>query len=266
MPRLPSPDSDVVHVTYRHTESLGGAALDTDVSLLSVGERARLARFLFARDRRDFAASHALVRRRLSNHADLSPGAWTFEVKPGGKPHLSASHVGVDLAFNVSHTRGLVACAIGRGVDIGVDVESIDRAVEGRDIATRYFSPDEVRLLDACDAVERRVRFIELWTLKEAYVKAIGRGLGHSLATFGFAFDGDRGIRFAPPPGEQATQWTFALLAPSVRHRLAVATRSPRAVVRMVEEAHEEAHEEADHGLQPLRRSDWRGRRGVPRP
>ena len=266
MPRLPSPDSDVVHVTYRHTESLGGAALDTDVSLLSVGERARLARFLFARDRRDFAASHALLRRRLSNHADLSPGAWTFEVKPGGKPHLSASHVGVDLAFNVSHTRGLVACAIGRGVDIGVDDESIDRAVEGRDIATRYFSPDEVRLLDACDAVERRVRFIELWTLKEAYVKAIGRGLGHSLATFGFAFDGVRGIRFAPPPGELAAQWTFALLAPSVWHRLADATRSPRAVVRMVEEAHEEAHEEADHGLQPLRRSDWRGRRGVPRP
>ncbi|MDA1184689.1 MAG: 4'-phosphopantetheinyl transferase superfamily protein [Acidobacteria bacterium] len=252
---LPVPDSDVVHVTYRHTEALGGTALDADVSLLSVDERARLARFVFARDRRDFAASHALLRRRLSTHADLPPDAWTFEVEPGGKPHLSADHVGADpafnLAFNLSHTHGLVACAIGRGVDIGVDVESIDRAVEGRDIATRYFSPDEIRLLDACDAVERQARFIELWTLKEAYVKAIGRGLGHSLATFGFAFDGERGIRFAPPPGEQAMQWTFALLAPSARHRLAVATRSPCAVVRMADDANEGA------GTEPLRRSDW---------
>lgn len=234
-PGTRSPNPVVVHVTCRDTESLGGAELDTDVSLLSADERTRHARFVFARDRRDFAAAHALLRRQLSMHADVTPDAWTFEVAPDGKPHLSRSCVGADLAFNLSHTRGLVACAIGHGADIGLDVESIDRVVDGRDIVAHYFSPDEVELLDACDATERPARFTELWTLKEAYVKAIGRGLSHPLDRFGFAFDGARGIRFTPPPDAQATQWTFALLKPSVRHRLAVAVRSPSAVVRMTD-------------------------------
>jgi len=229
----PSPDPIVVHVAYRDTESLSGPALDADVSLLSVDEQTRHARFVFARDRRDFAAAHALLRRQLSMHADVPPAAWTFEVAPDGKPHLSRACVGAGLDFNLSHTRGLVACAVGRGADIGLDVESIDRNVDGRDIGARYFSPGEVALLDACDATARPARFIELWTLKEAYIKAIGRGLGHPLDSFGFAFDGTGGIRFIPPPDAQATEWTFSLSAPSVHHRLAVAVRSPSAVVRV---------------------------------
>jgi 4'-phosphopantetheinyl transferase len=232
-PEITPPDPVVVHVSCCDTASLDGAALDADVALLSVDERTRHARFAFARDRRDFAAAHALLRRRLSMHANVRPDAWTFELAPEGKPFLSSAHVGVDLAFNLSHTCGLVACAIGRGADIGLDVESIDRVVNGRDIVARYFSPGEVEGLDACDAAERPARFIELWTLKEAYVKAIGRGLRYPLDRFGFAFDDARGIRFMPPPDVQATQWTFALFAPSARDRLAVAVRSPSAVVRM---------------------------------
>ena len=96
-------------------------------------------------------------------------------------------------------------------------------------------------MLDACDAAERPTRFIELWTLKEAYVKAIGHGLSHPLDRFGFAFDSERGIRFTAPPDEHAAQWTFALLAPSVRHRLAVAVRAPSAIVLVAADANEGA-------------------------
>jgi len=247
----PSHSSSVVDVTYHDTKSLDETSLDADVSLLSVGERARHARFVFAQDRRDFAAAHALLRRQLSMHAHVPPDALTFDATSEGKPYLSDRLISRGLAFNLSHTRGMVACAIGRDVDIGVDVESIDRTVDGRDIVARYFSSGEVRLLDDCDVADRPARFIELWTLKEAYIKAIGRGLSHPLDCFGFAFDGERGIRFIPPPDVPATPWTFALLAPSVRHRLAIAVHAPSAVVRTTDVTGD------DMGAVPLRRSDW---------
>jgi len=212
-----------VHVWYRTTEGADAFdARETDLSDLSSGERARCVRFAFERDRRDFAAAHALLRTQLSNYADVAPAAWTFDAPPDGKPFIVSSGEPT-LAFNLSHTRGCVACAIAAGGEVGIDVESADRALDGRKIAARYFSTAECDWLDACAARERAIRFIELWTLKEAYIKAIGRGLSHPLNTFGFAFDGERDIRFCPPPDAQASAWRFALFAPSARYRMAVA-------------------------------------------
>ena len=211
-----------VHVWCRTTGDADMLdARETD--LLSSDERARCARFAFARDRRDFAAAHALLRTRLSHYADIAPAAWTFDALPDGKPFIVSSSGEPTLSFNLSHTHGFVACAIAGGGEVGIDVESVDRALDGRTIAARYFSKAESDWLDACDARERAIRFIELWTLKEAYIKAIGRGLSHPLNAFGFAFEGERHIRFSPPPDTQASAWTFALFAPSARYRMAVA-------------------------------------------
>lgn len=213
-----------VHVWYRTT---GGAdtldARETDLSDLSSDERARCARFAFARDRRDFAAAHVLIRTHLSHYADVAPAAWTFDALPDGKPFIVCSSGEPTLTFNLSHTHGFVACAIAGGGEVGIDVESFDRALDGREIAARYFSKAESDWLDACEARERAIRFIELWTLKEAYIKAIGRGLSHPLNAFGFAFEGKHHIRFSPPPDAEASAWTFTLFAPSPRYRMAVA-------------------------------------------
>lgn len=220
-----------VHVWCRATGD--GDTLDaceTDLSDLSSDEHARCARFVFARDRRDFAAAHSLLRTRLSQYTDVGPAAWTFDALPGGKPFIASASGQPALAFNLSHTHGFVACAIAPGGEVGIDVESVDRALDGRRIATRYFSKAENDWLDACDGRERAIRFIELWTLKEAYIKAIGRGLSLPLNGFGFAFEGERHIRFSPPPDTQASAWTFALFAPSARYRLAVAVEATPSV------------------------------------
>jgi 4'-phosphopantetheinyl transferase len=206
------------------------AEIHEALALLSQEERARHDRFVHARDRRDFAAAHALLRRVLSTYDDTSPAAWAFEATPAGKPRIARREAGgPGLTFSLSHTRGFVACAVARGMDVGVDVESIDRGADGREIARRYFSAAEAARLDACPDAERAARFVELWTLKEAYVKAIGEGLSVPLDGFSFAFDEAGHITLEKPVRERGVYFTFALMTPSPRTRLAVAIRSESA-------------------------------------
>lgn len=216
-----------VHVRYRLTgpghENVYAYARAMET--LSAGERARAERFAVPSDRLAFVAAHALLRETLSEHADVPPEAWTWSETSHGKPRLGEAHASCDLSFNLSHTRGFVACAVCRGSDVGVDVESLTQRVHPLDLADRLFSPAEAAGLRACAESERHRRFIELWTLKESYVKAIGEGLSHPLDTFSFLFEDPMSPRFDPPAGEDAAAWQFALFAPSDAHRMAVAVR-----------------------------------------
>jgi 4'-phosphopantetheinyl transferase len=213
-----------VRIWYRFTESIGERELSELSMLLSDDERARSRRFMFMRDRRDFTAAHALVRRTLSLYADRHPSAWKFDVTEGGKPALAGAQ-GDALTFNLSHTHGLVACAIARETELGVDVESINRINEGRQIAERFFSPLECRYLETCEQSGYMCRFIELWTLKESYLKGSGVGLAHPLGSFSFAFEANDTITFNAPPGVMPSDWQFVLAAPAPGYRLAVAVR-----------------------------------------
>jgi 4'-phosphopantetheinyl transferase len=216
-----------VHVRYRVTDTMEEADIASAAAMLSPDEHARYARLMFARDRRDYAAAHALLRTSLSQYAEVAPQQWTFRTDAGGKPSLVADQAGSRLSFNLSHTHGLVACAIAGGADVGIDVESVDRVVDDR-VARRFFSERENADLSRCasDALRAR-RFLALWTLKEAYVKAIGQGLSHPLNTVVFAIGDDDAIAFMPPSDVDAAEWHFRLLAPTVRHHLAVAVRQP---------------------------------------
>ncbi len=152
------------------------------------------------------------------------------------------------------------------GVDVGVDVEAIGDRVDGRDIAARYFSPREIAALDACAPSERRARFIEFWTLKEAYLKATGQGLAERLDLFGFALEGSEGLRFQAPPGLSSEAWTFALCAPSTHDRLAVAVQStPHTRDHIVVRVADEGALDADAPVVPmLRRSSPRNEISAP--
>jgi 4'-phosphopantetheinyl transferase len=214
-----------VHVRYRLIDGFGEDDCTRAMDILSGEERARAARFVFARDRLMFVAAHAMLRQALSGYEGVRPDAWTFDQVANGKPVLGARHQGIDLTFNLAHTHGVVACAIARGVDVGVDVEAVTSRVHALDIATRFFAPAEVEALRACEAERRDVRFIEIWTLKESYIKALGEGLSHPLATFAFAFDEAASCRFAAAAPADRDAWHFELFAPTSAHRMAVAVR-----------------------------------------
>ncbi len=211
-----------VHLWYHVTSPLDD--VDAACGVLDAEERARHGRFRFAEDRRDFAMAHALLRRSLSRYDQRPAPAWTFAADASGKPRLAPAHPS-GLTFNLSHTRGLVACAIGRDADVGIDDESVDARVDGQDIARQFFSSREVDALDACPVGERAARFIDLWTLKEAYLKATGAGIAGGLRSVEFHFSGERALRFASREPDGGASWTFALFAPTPGTRMAVAAR-----------------------------------------
>ena len=224
--------SDVA-LWYCHTGSLGDADLTSWGALLSDGERARRDRFLFAEDKRDFIASHALLRRALSQYGGVAPAEWRFEANGFGKPAVVAEQAGEPpLAFNLSHTRGLVACAITRGASVGIDVERCERSVAGSEIASRYFAASEIRQLQMCPPDQYPTRFLELWVLKESYIKAVGSGLSLGLHSFSFEFQGDSDLRFTPHDAGRG--WQFWLMAlPESRLAVAVRPQSPRCALRL---------------------------------
>lgn len=215
-----------VAIWYCDTEAVGADELARLDRRLSTDERMRRDRFVFERDRHDFTVAHAVARRALSHYAERAPEEWRFRTDSFGKPAIVEPQAGMPpLTFNLSHTRGLVACAVARGTRLGIDIERIEQVTEFEEIACRFFSPTEVCMLNACAPEEYSTRFLELWTLKEAYLKAIGRGMSVPLDSFAILFGADDGIKFAAPPDEDAG-WNFLLAAVPTGARIAVAVQS----------------------------------------
>lgn len=204
-----------------------GATLEAYDRLLTPDERAKTRRFRFARDRHDCLVTRALVRTTLSRYAEVDPAAWRFEKNQYGRPHLVAGQCDRDLRFNLSHTRGLIACAVTIGREVGVDVETLSRSGETVAIADRYFSATEIRALRALPEDRQRVRFFEYWTLKESYIKARGMGLALPLDQFSFLLDAGPpiGIAFDPRLEDHADDWQFDLRRETPEHMLAVGVR-----------------------------------------
>lgn len=179
---------------------------------LSNDELVRCDRFHLDRDRHDYANAHDLLRRTLSRYDALPPDAWRFHATAHGKPVLAPEPCpSVPLTFNLSHTHQIVACVVSRGAAVGIDVERVDRVPDTMSIAARFFSARETATLqDRASGHDRALRFIELWTLKESFVKATGKGLSQPLQGFTFDLDDEHAISFAPPYGLTALSWRFS--------------------------------------------------------
>jgi 4'-phosphopantetheinyl transferase len=218
-----------VHLWYLFPDAIAAGRPDLLAAYeawLAPDERARRARYLFEHSRLEYLLTRALVRSTLSRYAPVAPGAWTFVKNEHGRPEIEArEHAWI--RFNLSNTRGLIACALSRDLPVGVDVEDAERSGETVAIADRFFSAREVAALRALPEEQRRGRFFDYWTLKEAYIKARGMGLAIPLDQFSFLLDEAPPIRIAFDPrlGDDEAAWQFEPFALSAKHRTAVAVR-----------------------------------------
>lgn len=217
-----------VAVYFARPEALAGAdRRAAALASLTADERARLERFRFERDRDVALASRALQRLALSRCAPVEPTAWRFATTTHGRPEIVAPpHApGRVIRFNVANTLGLVVCAVTIGRDVGVDVESW-RDDAPYDIVDSHFASTEQAALRALPPEQHARRFTELWTLKEAYIKARGHGLALPLDRFWFDLAGEAPrLAIDPELADDAASWQVALWSPTPRHCAALCVR-----------------------------------------
>jgi len=216
-----------VHIWFQETEPLDGDSLAMADQVLSEQERTQRDCFRHPADQRDYTAAHSLLRRSLSKHdCSRKPSGWRFDKSVFGKPYIIKDDEKTPtIEFSLSHTRGLVACAVSLA-RVGIDVERSRHGFDYEDIAHSNFSHNEIEALQQLPAYARNARVLELWTLKEAFLKAIGRGLFLRLDSVWFELSPSGAIRLHAPGDVDTTSWKFALFMPHPEVWMAVAIES----------------------------------------
>ena len=146
-------------------------------SLLDETEKSRAAGISNRAARHEFVKCRALLRLLLSKQTGLPAATLAFATGENGKPVLLGSP---EVHFNVSHSDGTVLIAIA-SVEIGVDIERIDRSVDYAGVAQSVFSRSEIEILCEASDARRGEVFFSIWTRKEAYLKATGAGFSSNL-------------------------------------------------------------------------------------
>ena len=212
-----------VHVWFcKPTDILDEATLSGYEAVLSEQEIERYHRFHFDKDRHGYLVSHALLRYSLSKYAELPASQWQFSSGEHGKPELLSPSVAPGLRFNLTHTDGLSACVITLNRRCGIDAENIHRKNKLSAVARRMFAEEELAQLDVKNIESQ---FYYFWTLREAYVKALGTGLAGSSKEFYFDVDMsglNAVMHHRKISHTEATTWHFSLYEPTPEHVLAL--------------------------------------------
>jgi 4'-phosphopantetheinyl transferase len=230
-PKLATLQNGACQLWYWQLEALPPALLERAIPFLSDGELARYHRYRVNEPARTFLAARFLLRSLLSAYGALDPREWRFAANPWGRPYIlnpdPACH---ELVFNLSHKPGMVTCLAGWDRRLGVDVEDTSASrTYWLQVADRFFSPSEVAKLHQLPPDRQPNRFFELWTLKEAYIKARGRGLSLGLSAFSFSPEHYRAtVQFDAGFDDDPARWDFRFFRPDAKHLIATAvSRTP---------------------------------------
>ena len=213
-PELSLP-AHAVHV-WRADLGLEAAYLRRLERNLSADERARASRFRFARDRDRFVGARGLLREILAPYLNASPGRLSFGYGAHGKPFLAGEEHST-LRFNVSHSFDAMLLAIAHMREVGVDVEGVRNiGLAMEEIGETVLSEPEKQALARFDGEDKRTNFLRFWTLKEAYIKADGRGVSLPLKRIDVSAPEGRVAVLDEATGEWRTcsRWELRTLAP----------------------------------------------------
>ncbi len=215
-PERPRLDHDEVHVWAARLdvvpEVLAGLA-----ATLSDEERERAGRFRFARLRERYTAGRGLLRWLLGRYLDIGPAEVELVYSSDGKPALAPRSSGAGIHFNLSHSENLALFAFTRAGAVGVDVERIRPMKGAKDLVARFFSRRESELFQKLAEDQQPAAFFNLWTRKEALLKATGKGITGGLHELEVTFLPGEPARLLAMSrnSERAARWTLRELSPA---------------------------------------------------
>jgi 4'-phosphopantetheinyl transferase len=157
--------------------------------------------------RNRYATSRVLLKYAAGAVLRGDPDALELAYGPTGRPYLRGCD---QIDISLSHTDDLLLVGLTTRGLIGVDAERIDRQMYGSGLGRHVCTPYELVTLASLTEEERNPSLVRLWTLKEAYSKAIGQGMQFRFTEFGFGPDG-KPVRVQRPDGTAGTgdEWAF---------------------------------------------------------
>ncbi|MCP4663561.1 MAG: 4'-phosphopantetheinyl transferase superfamily protein [bacterium] len=200
--------------------------------LLSPDEVDRAERFRFPQHRRRSIVRRGLLRLLIGSYLDLDPAGVRFSYGQREKPSVAEGLDGATCAaerfhFNLSDSEDLALYGFAFGRELGVDVEMLRTISDAESISENFFSSQECAVLLEVPAERRSEAFLNCWTRKEAYIKAIGEGLAEPLDRFSLTLrpgEPARFLHFDDQP-EEVAAWALFHLVPAPGAVGAVALR-----------------------------------------
>lgn len=218
LPEIPGLEADDLHLFCFPRVAFETPAMESSyLDGLSPEERER-ARAIQSRENRDtFIQSRARLRWLLGHQLEIPAVEVSLAIGPHGKPHLRSK----EIEFNLSHTQGVILIGMAMGTELGVDVEQLraTRRLEG--LIREVFTTSEQRWFKGLAEPEQQDLFLRGWTLKEAFVKATGRGIaaGLSRVVIREDFQGFEAIPDGDPSDFQVFESAFSSTRMALVHR-----------------------------------------------
>lgn len=172
-----------VHI-WRAVLDLPGKSVQQLKGSLSNDEIMRAERFRHERDRNHFISARGILRLILAGYLSVEPGTIRFGYDKEDKPGLQNGSGRADIQFNLSHSEGLALYVFTRNHETGIDIERIRNFPEMEQIVEQFFSTKERALFATLPSSEKKEKFFNWWTRKEALMKAMGKGLTYPLNSF----------------------------------------------------------------------------------
>jgi len=190
----------------------------------------RIRRFHFRRNALQSLCGELICRIKLAEFLGIDMAKVDIQRDEFGKPHCVNSS---RLFFNVAHSGNLVAAAFDNKV-VGVDIEIMRNTDLA--IADRFFTKNEAALLKAKPETDQRDFFFKLWTLKESFIKAEGKGLSIPLDSFEFEIDNSGYIGFSNLSNAKCRSYKFRHYETDSGYNCALCSESgnfPQTVTRL---------------------------------
>jgi len=156
------------------------AIVDSYYSILSDSEQKKVDKYKFELLRNRQIISMGLLRVLIANYRNFRPNEINFYYNEFGKPFISPDSDGNNLSFNSSHSNNIAVFVFSRNREVGIDVEKVKEMKDMEGVVDLCFSESEKKWFSKLSSDKKEEIFYKVWAGKEAYIKAIGKGLSFS--------------------------------------------------------------------------------------
>lgn len=172
-------------------------------SLLSSEEKERADRFYFQKDRDCYTVARGLLKLFLAEYLQIKPENIKFTYNQYGKPFVEGIH------FNISHSKDIIVFAFSKDLQLGIDIEYMKDNVKYKQLINRFFSSLEIKDFLSLDESFHQEAFFNGWSRKEAYIKAVGKGLNIPLDSFDVSLQPNQPAKLIAINNQLNNKWSI---------------------------------------------------------